>query len=103
MSRNNTEYEGSGVVKMNPLGPHFYIDAEEGEAPPSDADAMTDMMNHRLSRMDDEHGWPVTHAHIEGHVPITNVTWENGDYFVEDFDVTLDWYSRESLWEWDMP
>lgn len=102
------DYSGHGTVCMNPLGPHFYINVEEGEAPPSDADSMTDMMNHRLTEMNEEHGWPIIHEHIRAHTPITEVSWEptdragyDAEYEIEDFDVSLDWYSREQLRDYE--
>lgn len=96
-------------VKMNPLGPHFYVDdSRPFTFPEGWRDAVTDRMNHIIAEMDEEHGWPITHEHIEGHTEITTVQWEDdalenqemGERFgfeIQPFDVTLDWYSREQV------
>jgi len=93
---------------MNPLGPHFYIDVVEGECPPSDADMMTDVMNRKLSELDEDHGWPIEHGYIHGHQPIVEVAWtpneENSygvDLYMEDIEVSEEWYSRRQLREYN--
>lgn len=99
------QYEGRGTVHMNPLGPHFYVKTEEGEKPSHAVDVVTDMMNLQLAGMDERHGWPIIHEHIRADVPITEVTWESVDGAVSfelgDFDVSLDWYSRKALRDYD--
>jgi hypothetical protein len=102
------KYEGTGEVAMNPLGPHFYVDVQEGEAPPSMPDLITDMMNHKLGELDSEHLWPIKHEYIEGHTPIASVSWthdedksHNVGVKLEDFSVSMDWYSRQQLREYD--
>lgn len=102
----STTERHTGTVKMNPAGPHFYIDPDDQyQSPPEDADVATNWMNERLTEMNERHGWPITHAHIEAHTAITSVEWSGEGYDREfefqDFDVSLDWYSQERLWEWD--
>jgi len=88
------EPRGRGVVKMNPLGPHFYVDVEEGEKPTGMVDLMTDVMNTMLAEVDA----------IKGHEPITKVSWEPDpeasygiDYQVESPAVSQTWYSRRQI------
>jgi len=95
---------------MNPLGPHFYVDVEEGQKPTGMVDLLTDRMNVMLGEVNGDHGWPITHAHIKGHTAITPVSWEPNDDKSYGIDlnlecpaVSLDWYSREELHDWPEP
>jgi hypothetical protein len=104
-----SELRGHGVVKMNPLGPHFYVDVEEGEKPTGMVDLMTDVMNTMLAEVDADHGWPITHGHIKGHEPITKVSWEPDpetsygiDYQVESPAVSQTWYSQAQIREYNL-
>lgn len=100
---------GHGVVKFSAYGGHFYIDAQDGHAPPDDADVASDVMYQWITEMDEDagHGWEVTTHHFEDGVPICEVSWSGEDeYHVEyDFDLpdslSMDWYNRSRLWSWD--
>lgn len=101
-------YHGSGTVRMNPLGPHFYVNVEQGEKPPGMVDLMTDTMNHLLTDLNERHGWEITNAHVRGHVDIAEVSWDPNpdnsygiDLHVEPVEVSFDWYSRSQVHEWD--
>lgn len=102
------KYYGSGEIKMNHLGPHFYVDVEVGEKPGSMVDLVTDVMNNILIEMDEEHDIPITHEYIRDHETITTIEWEhnpdssyNIDYELEEFDVDSSWYSESKLREYN--
>lgn len=104
----NPDYEAP--VKMNPLGPHYYVEDDyfDGperryEFPESWRDALVDRMYQIMLDLDDEHSWPITAEFIHGHTEITTVQWnEDGDDFeIQPFEVSMDWYSRSQLREYD--
>lgn len=98
-------YEGEGVVVMNPLGPHFEVRVEAGEAPPDLVDLVTDRMNHWLSDLDEEYEWNVTHEHVKPHTPICRIEWyPDQEGYGRDYDadihlprsIEMDWYSQSA-------
>lgn len=90
--------ECHGVVKMNPLGPHFYVSVESGEKPTGMVDVLTDRMNELLSVVAADSGREVTHEHIRGHEPITHVSWDaDGSISVECPALSETWYSAEPI------
>lgn len=105
------DYSGHGVVQMNSLGPHFYIKTQEGEKPPDEADAMTDLLNGWLDELQtrpweshpDENA--IAHEFIREHTPIVEVSWEtvNGQvaYEFEEFSADSSWISQTRLREYD--
>lgn len=101
-------FEGRGFVCMNPLGPHFYLDVVEGERPRGAPDLLTDVMNRKLTELDEEHGWPIEHGYIKGHERIVEVRWtpnEDASYGVdldfEPLEVNEEWYSRRQIREYN--
>lgn len=87
-------------VRMNPMGPHWYVD-DYREFPEKLRDSVHDRMSQRLAEMNVDHGWEINIFHVKGHVPVTTVKWDGedaDDFTIEDFDVSMDWYSREQLW-----
>jgi len=87
-----------GVVKMNPLGPHFYVDSDD-EKPAGMVDVVTDTMNQMLSEVDADSRLTVEHGHIKCHEPITQVSWtvdERGrldDLQVECPEPSAEWHT----------
>jgi hypothetical protein len=98
------QYSGSGEIKMNPLGPHFYVDVDVDEKPGGMVDLVTNVMNDILLEMDENDTREINHEHIRGHETITTIEWEhnpdssyNIDFDVEDFDIDESWYSESKL------
>lgn len=92
----------SEVIRLNPLGPHFYVnDGRPFRFPEGWRDAITDRMNEIIGNMDDMMDVPVTHEHIKAHVEITTVEWDDDDFEIQPFDIDESWYSEEELYDFD--
>lgn len=91
-------------IRMNAMGPHFYVnDGRPFTFPEGWRDAITDVMNQKISEMDERLDIPVTHEHIKEHEKITTVQWnEDGDDFeIQPFGIDDEWHSEEELYDFD--
>lgn len=59
-------------------------------------------MHQMLAELDAEASYPINKKHIKAHTEITKVEWTEDKFEIQSFGVSLDWYSKEELWDFEV-